>query len=118
MKHPLQFVTEDEHGVRRFTENKIVSWLLDNGPFDMNDIAMGDFSREDREQFAQLIGYSVSGASGLSYMSADVIDMAYGAETGLTEIQILKQKLNDIRESLREPISELYCIHPDDLNQV
>ncbi len=52
----------------RFKENKIVSYCLDNNT-DMNDIAIQGFSREDKEQFAQLIGYSFNGYGELSYVS-------------------------------------------------
>jgi hypothetical protein len=52
----------------RFKENKIVNYCLDNKT-DMNDIARHDFTNEDREQFAQLIGYSLGGYSDLSYVS-------------------------------------------------
>ncbi len=69
--HPVQpvvFVGE----VARFRENKIVSFLLDNGRalqiVDMNTLAHLKFKREDRVQFAQLIGYSVSGFGDLSYV--------------------------------------------------
>lgn len=65
MKHPIQPVEKDESGIARFKSNSIVRHLLDNGPFDMNDLALIDFSREDREQFAQLIGYSLSGSGDL-----------------------------------------------------
>ena len=58
-----------EGDVIRFRANAIVCMLLDEGSFDMNHIARRNFSQEDREQFAQLIGYSVSGAGDLSYMS-------------------------------------------------
>ena len=34
------------------------------------------FSDEDREQFAQLIGYSVSGFGELSYASAEMVEKA------------------------------------------
>ncbi len=71
-KHPIQPVVVVD-GVHRFKENKIVRFLLEDGPFDMNDLAIracqGQFSDEDQEQFAQLIGYSVSGACDLSYVS-------------------------------------------------
>jgi hypothetical protein len=74
----MQPVIVDEHGIHRFKENKIVSWLLDvRGPKSLNDIALQGFPREDEEQFAQLIGYSVSGACDLSYMSADVCNAAF-----------------------------------------
>ncbi len=68
--NPMQPVYLDESGVARFKSNAIVRYLLDAGPFDMNSIAhLPNISNEDREQFAQLIGYSVSGYSELSYVS-------------------------------------------------
>jgi hypothetical protein len=72
MKHPVQKLYEDDHGTVRFVGNAIVRHLLDNGPFDMNDLARlfhGEEHREDAEQFAQLIGYSLSGFGELSYVS-------------------------------------------------
>lgn len=75
-KHPRQPTYTDEHGVERFVENEIVRWLLDNGRLDMNDIArQRHFSDEDRRQFAQLIGYSVSGYYDLSYAEDDPDDV-------------------------------------------
>ena len=56
-KHPIQPLAPDERGTLRFKPNAIVRWLLDEGPFDLNQIAMKQFSVEDQEQFAQLIGY-------------------------------------------------------------
>ena len=80
MKHPIQMLKEDDHGVVRFVDNPIVRYLLDNGPFDMNHLAVA-FSapeyREDAEQFAQLIGYSLSGFSELSYVSDEAFEMAH-----------------------------------------
>lgn len=72
MKHPMQPIVLVD-GVARFKENKIVSWLLDNGPFGMNAIAMQKFDQDDRAQFAQLVGYSVAGAGDLSYMDDALI---------------------------------------------
>lgn len=70
-KHPRQPVVTDARGVKRFKQNAIVRELLDRataaGIMDMNAIALMNFSDEDQQQFAQLIGYSVSGYSGLSY---------------------------------------------------
>lgn len=71
--HPLQPVYVDDDGVARCRENAIVRFLLDAGPFDMNKLSMMPFDREDREQFAQLIGYSVSGLGDLGYVSDRVI---------------------------------------------
>lgn len=63
-------------GVARFRINEIVKFLLDNGPYDMNAIARLPFSKEDRMQFAQLIGYSVCGFGDLSYSDPDVVAAA------------------------------------------
>ncbi len=76
MLHPMQGIVKDEDGVVRFRANKIVRFLLDAGPFDMNMLAAAPFGREDREQFAQLIGYSVSGFGELSYASDQVVSAA------------------------------------------
>lgn len=74
--HPMQPLVIDDQGVIRFKQNKIVRALLDTGKLNMNDIAVLDFPLEDRIQFVQLIGYSVSGAGDLSYMPEDLIAKA------------------------------------------
>lgn len=74
LSHPIQPLVKDSDGIVRFKANGIVRYLLDNGVFDLNHISVHDFPQEDREQFAQLIGYSWSGACDLSYMSNEVID--------------------------------------------
>jgi hypothetical protein len=66
--NPNQPIYNDA-GTQRFRENRIVNMLLDSGPIDMNKIAVMSFSAEDRAQFAQLIGYSVSGFAELSYVT-------------------------------------------------
>jgi hypothetical protein len=76
--HPIQPLMVGSDGCLRFKHNEIVRHLLDNGPFNMNDLAMMNFSQEDREQFAQLIGYSHSGSGDLSYVRDEVW---YAAET-------------------------------------
>lgn len=64
----MQPIVFDDQGTARFQENAIVRYILDAGPFDLNQIAcLPGVSREDRAQFAQLIGYSVSGYGDLSY---------------------------------------------------
>lgn len=77
--HPMQPVVFVD-GVARFRENPIVRHLLDEASAgrrcDMNDLARVRFDDVDREHFAQLIGYSVSGASSLDYVSDGLIDAA------------------------------------------
>src|SRR5580704_7043750 len=76
-RHPMQPLVKDKAGTIRFKENAIVVHLLDHGGFDMNKLAVLKFSREDREQFAQLIGYSVDGSSELSYVHLSTSALAY-----------------------------------------
>ena len=80
---PMQEIRWDGKGVIRFRENAIVRALLDfatNRPepdrMSLNEIARTSFSREDREQFAQLIGYSVSGFGELSYVKPSTLAKA------------------------------------------
>jgi len=83
-KHPNQPLVFDDHGVIRFKENGIISWMLDQGRergiFDMNKIGMhyasNAFTREDMNQLAQLIGYSVSGYGDLSYANVKTVHEA------------------------------------------
>lgn len=126
MKKPLQPIYIDEYGTTRFEENEIVRRLLDEGPFDMNDIAMWDVSREDAEQFAQLIGYSVSGFGDLSYTDRVTVETADEIVNNLVEegslldekdlrIEVLEDKLETLKSYIREAASYLFGIHPDDL---
>lgn len=75
-KHPMQPIV-DVQGIHRFKENKIVSYLLECAPTDLYELATLPFSKEDREQLAQLIGYSVCGFCDLSYCSEKSKDKAW-----------------------------------------
>ena len=72
-RHPDQPLIEG-----RFKANPIVQYLLDNGAVgvDMNHLALMDFSDEDRQQFAQLIGYSLGGYGDLGYVSDEAYERA------------------------------------------
>jgi hypothetical protein len=75
--HPVQPLITDEHGVLRFKQNAIVRFLLDNGPYDLNTLlGQMDFNEEDWQQFAQLIGYSLSGYGDLSYVTDEAYERA------------------------------------------
>lgn len=68
--HPMQPIVLDNKGTPRFKRNAIVCHLLDSHPqADMNTLVLMPFSSEDRRQFAQLIGYSVSGYGELPYVN-------------------------------------------------
>lgn len=78
MKHPTQPLERDAHGALRFKRNEIVRYLLDQGGIDMNALAVLPFSPEDRQQFAQLIGYSLVGYGELSYVDKKAWNRAAG----------------------------------------
>ncbi len=93
---------------------------------DLNRLACMDFSDDDRQQFAQLIGYSLSGYGDLqSYVDdhayATAAEMADSPE--MTEdkarIAALEAEIAELREAanaLRGPVAVLLGMHPDDLS--
>ena len=74
MKHPIQPIEKDDKGILRFKENKIIVYLFDHGLLDLNKLATLNFSDEDRQQLAQLLGYSLDGYGELSYVSDDAYE--------------------------------------------
>lgn len=126
MKNPIQPLSKDAKGVLRFKENAIVRRMLDFATprgMGMNELACMGFTDDDRQQFAQLIGYSLSGYSELqSYVDDEAYGTAAYMADGLDErdarIAALEQKLAEMRAAvhmLREPIARLLEMHPDDL---
>ena len=93
LRHPIQPLAADDHGTVRFKANAIVRYLLDAGPFDMTHLAVIPASQEDREQFAQLIGYSLSGFGELSYVRDDTYEAAAKMADGRDE--------RDARQTMR-----------------
>jgi hypothetical protein len=75
-KHPMQPLCQNGDGVVRFKANAIVRYLLDAGPFDLNQLTLIPFAQEDWEQFIQLIGYSLAGFGELSYIPDETYDKA------------------------------------------
>lgn len=88
---PMQPIVKDPHGVLRFRANAIIRYIVDHagdvvhpgapvidpdtgrpyhqGTLDLDKLMMRNFSQEDREQFAQLMGYSITGYHELSFVS-------------------------------------------------
>lgn len=81
-----QPIIADAAGVKRFKANAIVDYLHQHGGIDMNKLAVLDFSDDDRCQFAQLIGYSVSGYEDLSYVQRAASHAYDGAPTAEQQI--------------------------------
>lgn len=67
-KFPMQPLVFDAHKVVRFKGNAIIEHLFTSGALDLNKIAGMKFSAEDRQQLAQLLGYSVDGYCTFSYV--------------------------------------------------
>ena len=127
MRHPTQPLEEDSDGILRFKENNIVRWMLDNTvlargllPTDMNALAMHDFKQNDREQFAQLIGYSLCGYNDLSYVSNESHSTAEAMlennnDPLKAENETLRNELNELRQRVKEMAVISFNIHADDL---
>ena len=77
---PMQPIVKDEHDVARFQKNRIVYDLWKEGKVDLNTIGIraadGEYTEAEQMQFAQLIGYSVSGFGDLSYADREVVRRA------------------------------------------
>lgn len=84
-RHPMQPLYLDVHGVVRFRPNKIVRALLEQGRFDMNEVARMSPDPVDHMQLAQIIGYSVSGFGDLSYADPAVVAQADRLAAALLE---------------------------------
>lgn len=125
--HPIQplYVYND---ALRFKGNAIVQRLLDitskdgKDRYSLNEIACDPFTQEDREQFAQLIGYSLSGFAELSYVRDETYksaeDMANkGTDEKTARILTLEKTLKAVRKHLRALVPEVFRIHPDDLKE-
>ena len=113
--HPIQPL-EMVNDVIRFKRNNIVNFLLDFGQkhhMGLNELHRMDFSQEDWEQFAQLIGYSHSGASDLSYMSDKTLSIAWtiwerGTDLKDAAISVLEAKLTNIKKAFRSIAGDLF----------
>lgn len=119
MKNPIQPIYTDHQGVVRFKPNPIVQALLESSPMGLNDIASMEFDPDDRIQFAQLIGYSVSGIP-IYPGTEETIDAAErmsreGESEDKSRIAVLEEKLRQVRNQFRDGVATLYNIHPDDL---
>ena len=124
-QHPIQPFITDKHGTLRFKENRIVSDILDFATmhgFGLNEIASKEYSVEDRQQLAQLIGYSLSGYGDLrSYVDdaafAAAETKARGSKKSEVEIErdYYRKEFKRLRKALQKPMAHLFEIHPDDL---
>lgn len=119
---PIQPIAKDERGTYRFVKNRIVEMLLEEGPFDMNRIAVQMIERGWTEneyfQFAQLIGYSVNGIPYPDLLSeSEVQDEHANIERWGGRVDQLTQMLEGAKAELIEPLARLYDVHPTALDE-
>lgn len=112
MDHPMQAIYIDENETPRFKENKIVKFLLDNGNFDMNKLAVMGFSDQDREQFAQLIGYSISGFGELPYASSENVAIADEEANDMYKAHIKMKELKIAQARFQQTLKDLDLVKP------
>ena len=82
---PMQPIIIDIDGIIRFKPNRIVQFLLDWATprgISLTELTRMEFTDDERTQFAQLIGYSVSGFGDLPYVS----DEAYAEAAAKLEL--------------------------------
>ena len=121
-KNPIQPIIKDDTGRLRFKRNAIVDFLLEfstSKGISLNELSSMDFSKDDWQQLAQLIGYSLSGYSELRYVDNESYYAAVKMhEDKLSEkdarIQFLENLVNELKSALREPMAKLFEKHPDD----
>lgn len=123
MKNPMQPIGEDDCGRLRFKRNLIVRDLLDfasDRGMNLNTIAAGGYTDDDRRQFAQLIGYSLSGYGELDYVGDEDFEAARLASRGEENPRAVAAEaiLSEVREGMRAAAAKLYGIHPDDLKRL
>ena len=117
MKHPIQPLEKDEKGILRFKKNAIVEFLSKGHH---NELASMDFPQEDFEQLAQLIGYSLSEFSGLSYVNNETVNTAermakVGKSEDAARIEYLEETLEEVRKAFKGIVPKLFDVHEDDL---
>ncbi len=124
-KNPIQPLVQDAHGTLRFKENAIVRHLLDWAQprgMGLNELSCLDFSDDDHQQFAQLIGYSLGGYGDLNVVDDEAYAVAANMSDGLDErdarIAAMGKKLADMSaavDAMCKPMAILLEMHPDDL---
>lgn len=88
----------------------------------MNHLAGEAFSFEDRVQFAQLIGYSWSGAKSLSYFPDSVSDLARAMydsperAADAARIALLQTRIKELEDVIRNATVTAFDVCREDLN--
>lgn len=109
-RNPMQPVVIGPGGSPRFKANEIVRALLDFANecgFGLNEIAKMRFTRNDRRQFAELIGYTIRGYHELDYVSDDDADSATRAARRVQRgFQACRDRGCKIHRKIRSPVTD------------
>jgi hypothetical protein len=118
-RQPIQPIVTDDKGVLRFKENVLVRYLLEHGGLNMNDLARVECADEDRQQFAQLIGYSIDGYSELSYVDDEAFSVACRMMVGASEQEArddeMKERIEAAKDACRSLVRGLFGVDLDDV---
>jgi Cys-tRNA synthase (O-phospho-L-seryl-tRNA:Cys-tRNA synthase) len=130
-KNPMQPIVIDSEDVVRFKTNKIVYTvykIAEAHGCGLNKITKQNFTQDDQKQFAQLLGYSVSGYGDLPYVdkvSVECADQQVALLLSGTpvvseqemELQVLRDENRRLKAAIRNAAVEAFSIHPDDLHE-
>jgi hypothetical protein len=130
-KNPMQPIVIDSKNVVRFKGNEIVRAVYEISKvhgFGLHEIAMRNFTKDDRKQFAQLLGYSVSGYGDLPYVDKVSVECADQQVALLLsgapvvseqemELQVLRDENRRLKAAIRKAAVEAFSIHPSDLHE-
>jgi hypothetical protein len=129
-KNPMQPILKNSDGCIQFKTNEIVHAVYEVSKahaFGLNEIAMNNFTKDDRKQFAQLLGYSVSGYGDLPYVDKVSVECAdqqvalllseapFISEQEM-ELQVLRDENRRLKAAIRNAAVEAFSIHPSDLH--
>lgn len=106
---PMQPVMTDRDGTRRFVENRIIRDLVEFSATHgrgIHAIAAGDYTDQERQQFAQLNGYSIRGYGELSYVDDVAYEQACAQSDGDDPDQVRLDLLDEvIQDALKAHIA-------------
>jgi hypothetical protein len=114
MKQPIQPLARDnQSGQLGFRGNAIVRYLFENSSFSLYQLMNLNVPADDQEQFAQLIGLAVADAQ--DWLSDETkAAVAQIDQTGISEQEArtnhLRERLEVVMASFRDPVSKLYDI--------
>jgi hypothetical protein len=109
MTQPMQPLYLSANGNIRFRENVLVKYLIQHGNIDLDDLREVDCPQEDREQLAQLVGYSLDGYGKLSYVTDETYDVAHamyhdGLDETTARLVVSIEHASESHKEVRKPI--------------